>query len=149
HDMPFQTTARSEVVIFGLAAAVFSAMLMGCGSAQADEDNADLRIRRGFEIAPVPLNLAGKDRTLVGLGSYLVNAVGVCNDCHTASAQALFAAGGNPFFGQPKTVDQTIYLGGGSDFGPVVPGTPHIVSRNLTPDKTGKPAGGRSFDEFT
>jgi hypothetical protein len=42
--------------------------------AKADDDgDHDPRIRRGFEIAPVPLNLAGKNRELVGLGSYLVN----------------------------------------------------------------------------
>jgi hypothetical protein len=45
-------------------------------------------------------------------------------------------------------VNQATYLGGGRDFGPLIPGTPDIVSRNLTPDKTGKPEGGRSFAEF-
>ena len=40
------------------------------------------QILRGFEIAPVKLNLASKDWALVGLGSYLVNTTG-CNDCHT------------------------------------------------------------------
>ena len=34
------------------------------------------RIVRGYQIAPVPLNLHGKDLELVGLGSYIVNAVG-------------------------------------------------------------------------
>ena len=52
------------------------------------------RVARGFEIAPVPLNLAGLDRDLVGLGSYLVNAAGGCNDCHTNPP---YAAGGDPF----------------------------------------------------
>ncbi len=42
------------------------------------------------------------------------------------------------------------YLGGGRDFGPFPgPGPfPHIFSRNLTPDKTGRPEGGHSFAEF-
>lgn len=42
------------------------------------------------------------------------------------------------------------YLGGGRDFGPFPgPGPfPHIISRNLTPDKTGLPEGGHTFDEF-
>jgi hypothetical protein len=44
-------------------------------------DESDSRIERGFEIAPVPLRLEGKNRALVGLGSYLVN-LGGCNDCH-------------------------------------------------------------------
>ncbi len=40
------------------------------------EGARDPRIRRGFEIAPVVLNLEGRDCGLVGLGSYLVNAAG-------------------------------------------------------------------------
>lgn len=47
-----------------------------------DDDEASL-VRIGFEIAPVPLNLVGKDPWKVGLGSFLVNAVGDCNGCHT------------------------------------------------------------------
>ena len=132
-------------------AAIFAGILAASPSAQADEhesDSTDSRVRRGFEIAPVPLNLAGKDRALVGLGSYLVNATADCNGCHTASATAEFAPGGNPYFGQPKVVNQSTYLGGGRDFGALITGTPDIVSRNLTPDKTGKPAGGRSIAEF-
>ena len=134
-----------------VTAAIFAAMLAGSPSVQADEqesDSSDSRVRRGFEIAPVPLNLAGKDRGLVGLGNYLVNVTSGCNDCHTASPQAEFAPGGNPYFGQPMVVNESTYLGGGRDFGPLIPGTPHIVSRNLTPDKTGMPVGGRSFAEF-
>ena len=36
----------------------------------------DERIARGFAIAPVALNLKGKNRAFVGLGSYIVNAQG-------------------------------------------------------------------------
>jgi hypothetical protein len=50
-------------------------------------------------LAPVELNLHGKEADLVGLGSYLINAVGGCNDCHTADATTEFAPGGNPFLG--------------------------------------------------
>jgi hypothetical protein len=113
-----------------------------------DRDRNDPRIRRGFEIAPVELNLRGKDANLVGLGSYLVNAVGGCNDCHTADPATEFAPGGNPFFGQPTVINQATYLGGGRNFGPLAPHTPNIVSRNLTPDRTGRPEGGRTFAEF-
>jgi hypothetical protein len=35
---------------------------------QQDEDESSL-IQQGFAIAPVPLNLTGKNRSLVGLGS--------------------------------------------------------------------------------
>lgn len=115
------------------------------------ENDRDPRIEQGFDIAPVPLNLDNKNRDLVGLGSYLVNAVTPCNDCHSAGPATQYAKGGNPYFGQPKMVNPATYLGGGRDFGQL-PGSgaaaPHIVSRNLTPDKTGFPAGGRSFAEF-
>jgi cytochrome c553 len=119
--------------------------------AQSSGDSQESRIKRGFEIAPVPLSLEGKDRALVGLGSYLVNAVAACNDCHDAgAAQTQYEPGGNPFFGQRKKINPATYLGGGQDFGPLLPtpGSPHIVSRNLTPDKTGLPEGGRPFSEF-
>lgn len=114
-----------------------------------DRDRNDSRIEQGFDIAPVPLNLAGKNRTLVGLGSYLVNAVGDCNGCHNPGPGANeFAPGGNPFLGQPKKINPATYLGGGRDFGSLVAGSAHIISRNLTPDKTGRPEGGHTFAEF-
>jgi hypothetical protein len=57
---------------------------------QQGEDESSL-IQQGFAIAPVPLNLSGRNRSLVGLGSYLVNAVGDCNGCHTSgSPSSLF-----------------------------------------------------------
>ncbi len=96
------------------------------------------RIIRGFQIAPVRLNLRGKDLALVGLGSYNVNALGGCNDCHTAPP---YAPGGDPFLGEPKQVNAARYLAGGVPFGdPSDANTP--VSRNLTPRaSTGLPAG--------
>ena len=60
------------------------------------------RIARGFKIAPVPLNLAGLDRNAVGLGSYIVNAQGGCNDCHTNPS---YAHGRRPVPG-PAEADQ-------------------------------------------
>ena len=87
-----------------------------------NNDEASL-VRIGFEIAPVPLNLEGKPPSKVGLGSFLVNAVGDCNGCHTGGGPPNFnyAAGGNPYFGQPTKTDPTTYLEGGTDFGPAVP----------------------------
>ena len=119
-------------------------------SLAADWDNDDARVTRGFEIAPVPLNLVGKNRELVGLGSYLVNAMAGCNDCHSAGPQTTYAPGGNPYFkGNPPTIiNQATYLAGGRNFGSLLPGTPEIVSRNLTPDRTGRPAGGLTFAQF-
>jgi hypothetical protein len=118
--------------------------------AQVDEDDHDSRIEMGFQIAPVPLKIEGKNRALVGFGSYLVNVAAACNDCHSAGLQTQFLPGGNPYFGLTKEINSATYLGGGRDFGPLTttPGSPHIVSRNLTPDKTGLPEGGRSFAEF-
>lgn len=115
-----------------------------------DRDDDDPRIRRGFEIAPVSLDFGRRDRDLVGLGSYIVNAVAGCNDCHSAGPETQFLQGGNPFFGQPKQINPATYLGGGRDFGPYPgPTSPvHIVSRNLTPDSSGLPIGGDSFEEF-
>jgi len=103
-----------------------------------ERDRDESRIQQGFAIAPVPLNLRGKNRALVGKGSYIVNAQGGCNDCHTEPA---YAVGRDPFLGQPLLVNAANYLGGGRQFGPV------IVSRNITPDEHGLPAG-LTRDEF-
>lgn len=97
----------------------------------------DPRVRVGFAIAPVPLDLEGRNREMVGLGSYIVNAQGGCNDCHTNPP---YAPGGNPFLGEPKVINAARYLAGGMPFGPV-------VSANITPDATGRPAG-LTADEF-
>ena len=96
------------------------------------------RIQQGFDIAPVPLNLRGKNRALVGLGSYIVNAQGACNDCHTAPSHVV---GGDPFKGEPEQINTAHYLAGGRSFGP------EIVSPNLTPDAEGNP-GGLTREEF-
>jgi hypothetical protein len=94
--------------------------------------NEALRVARGFRIAPVRLDMRGKDPLLVGLGSYLVNAAGGCNDCHTTPS---YAPDGNPFEGEPKKVNTANYLAGGATFGP-------FTSRNLTPEpQSGLPAG--------
>jgi hypothetical protein len=107
-----------------------------------DEDNGkdgdESKVQQGFRIAPVQLNLHGKNRNLVGLGSYIVNAQGACNDCHTNPP---YAADGDPFQGQPTKINAAGYLGGGVQFGP-------FTSRNITPDKTGRPEGGHTFAEF-
>src|SRR6266446_2233891 len=63
------------------------------------DDEKDPRIEQGFKIAPVPLNLEGKNRRLVGLGSYFVNAQMDCDGCHSAGVRTEFAMGGNPYFG--------------------------------------------------
>ena len=95
------------------------------------------RIQRGADLAPVPLNMEGLNPALVREGSYIVNAQGGCNDCHTVPS---YAPGGDPFMGQPEVVNAACYLAGGAVFGP-------FVSRNLTPRDNGLPAG-RTLAEF-
>ncbi|MFY9607808.1 MAG: cytochrome C [Blastocatellia bacterium] len=101
--------------------------------------NEESKIKRGFEIAPVPLDVAGKNRSLVGLGSYIVNAQGDCNGCHTVDFSP-YLPGGDPFAGETEMIDPDRYLVGGSAFGP-------FISRNLRPDADGLPAG-YTFEEF-
>ncbi len=132
----------AAVAVIVLAGVLISPRVLA--SEDGDEDR-DPRIERGFQISPVPLNMNGKHRALVGIGSYIVNAQGDCNGCHTNPE---FANGGNPYFGEPKKVNSAGFLGGGVDFGNFGPPSPDIVSRNLTPDKTGRPEGGRPFSEF-
>lgn len=112
------------------------------------EDEGDLRVKIGFYAAPVPLNLKGKDPELVGLGSYFVNVASECDGCHSAGPPTQYAPGGNPYFGQPTHINPATYLGGGRDFGALIPGSAHIISRNLTPDSSGLPEGGDSFENF-
>jgi hypothetical protein len=97
--------------LFGMT--VLSSSLIG------QENSGQSEVQRGFEIAPVTLNLKGLSRGLVGEGSYYVNGISVCAGCHTGESG---------------------YLGGGVPFGPV-------LSRNLTPDAAGLPAG-LTFTEF-
>ena len=68
---------------------------------------------------------------MVGLGAYLVNATGGCNDCHTCPP---YQPADDPFnhgSGHPNAQN---YLAGGHQFGPFV------TSANITP-RNGLPAG--------
>ena len=96
-------------------------------------DDNDSRVQRGREISPpgVVLNLKGKQRGMVWLGSYIVN-TGGCADCHT---HPTYSPGGDPFLGQPERINAEQYMSGGRQFGPV------IKAANLTPDNAGRPAG--------
>jgi len=138
-----------------IVAIVLAGMLIRSPRVQAqeddDRDSNDPRIEQGFAIAPVPLNLDGKNRKLVGLGSYIVNAQGDCNGCHSTGPATEFLPGGVPYFNQrPTKINPATYLGGGNDFGPVSgPPSPHIITRNLTPStKTGLPEGDHTFEQF-
>jgi len=155
-----QVTASAATISTFAALALAGTMLIRAPHARADEgNNEESEIQQGFAIAPVPLNLAGKDRALVGLGSYIVNARADCNGCHTLNPAVEYTPQGNPYLRMPpqgpfsgKTqVDPSHYLAGGNDFGPFPggPGSlPHLYTRNLTPDKTGLPEGGHTFADF-
>ena len=138
----------STVLLVGavsFSAAVFAAPPAAAAkAASADVSLAasahieDWRVARGYKIAPVPLDVQGRSKELVGLGSYLVNAVGGCNDCHTWPN---YAANGDPFRGQPKMVNADNYLAGGRPFGP-------FRSRNLTPNPDSTDTEEERFEEF-
>jgi hypothetical protein len=105
----------------------------------SDRDD-DPRVKTGFKYAHdqgIKLDLQHKDRDVVGLGSYLVNAVGGCNDCHTAPPYTKDPYAG---LGAPKQINNACYLAGGQTFGP-------FVSRDITPFEDGKPAG-LTFQQF-
>jgi hypothetical protein len=145
---------KPAAAVATFAAIVLAGMLSSSRLVKAtdddDEDRNESKIQRGFEIAPVPLNLEGKNRALVGLGSYIVNGQGDCNGCHSAGPTTEFLPGGNPYFGQQEKINPATYLGGGRDFGAFdkMQLSAHIISRNLTPDKTGLPEGGHTYAEF-
>ena len=124
-------------------------------------------VQQGFAASPIPkdkLNLTGKNPYLVGLGSYLVNAAADCNGCHSfprflrpggtvpgtngnftgnVTSRGSDPRYGNPYLDGPEqsltrqlkantNVDH--FLAGGRCFG-------FFMSRNLTPDDSGKPRG--------
>jgi hypothetical protein len=130
---------RGKTVFLVLLAGALSVVLMAVSQEDKVRGNSESdRALRGLNIAPVHLNLRGKDRTQVGLGSYIVNAQAGCNDCHTNPP---FAPGGDPYQGEPIQINTARYLAGGRDFGG------GIVSANITPDEDGKPHG-LTFQEF-
>src|ERR1041384_6766078 len=75
---------------------------------QQNTNGSESIVQKGFAIAPVPLNLQGKNRALVGTGSYLVNAVALCNNCHTNPPYL-----DNPFAGDPGIINTAGYMAGG------------------------------------
>jgi hypothetical protein len=148
---------------------LFAGMQLVSTSVQADDESeSDARLAAiGLKIAPSFINIDGKDRTLVGLGSFIVNGQADCNGCHGSDPAHEYAVPGNPYFlaplNSPAAYNQATYLAGGQNFGPVGPGIvsdvksplyggpglgPNIISRNLTPDYTGNPEGGNDLATF-
>ena len=134
-----KVASRAAIVVLGIAGVLTTARLIHAdddGHSRQD-DNSNSKIQIGAQIAPVKLTISHGDKEQVYLGSYIVNAVGGCNDCHTNPS---YAPNGNPYMGQPKAINAAKYLAGGATFGP-------FTSRNITPDSTGKPAG-LTYPEF-
>jgi hypothetical protein len=127
---PFGTGRRAW-----LAAALIASVALSVSASDSLRDfiNSENPVKRGYAIVPpgVVLNLAGKDRQLVGLGSYVVNTSG-CIDCHS---HPTYSPGGDPFRGEPERQNAEEYLSGGRRFGL------EITSANITPDSAGRPAG--------
>ena len=133
-----QTTGSSQ----GWLMALFSVLILSCAASSMAEESCPIigqlpKVIEGFHLSPVPIDLSEADPLLAGLGSYFVNALGGCNDCHTEPS---FAPGGDPFMGQPEQINSDGFLKGGRAFGP-------FIARNLTPCAEGKPAG-LSLEEF-
>jgi hypothetical protein len=141
--------------VMGIVALTF-AVSAGRAILTADHDRPgeisghdDSRVNTGLDYARqqgIKLDFRRRDRELVGLGSYLVNAVGGCNDCHTTPSYTK-----DPYasVGAPKQINNACYLAGGAPFGPppfgLPPGSP--VSRDITPFENGMPAG-LTFNQF-
>lgn len=137
------------------AGLVLSLALIIGGGVLADEDDEDLLVKQGFAISPIPaaeLKFHEEDRDRVGLGSFIVNAMGDCSGCHSfpqflgnGDPAGSNPAAGDPFEGLPSSepagqrplvanFNSSHYLAGGQCFGP-------FMARNLTPDADGLPEG--------
>ena len=125
------TIAVATILALGVIALAGRLSILTAAHAQNTESSDEEHVRIGYSIAPVPLKLEGKNRDLVGLGSYIVNAQGDCNGCHTGGGPPNFnyANNGDPYFlNQPlgTKTDPTTYLAGGAPFGPAVPSSASI-----------------------
>jgi hypothetical protein len=145
--------AIGSLACAGLVLSNLSGQTLSDGNGLLDEIEM---IQTGYTVAAstgIHLKITNQDPALVGLGSYLVNVTSACNLCHSpVFINTSYSASGNPYLLPPvysghKMIDPTVYLGGNQDFGPPAPGYAHIISRNLTPDKTGKPEG-HTLQEF-
>ncbi len=146
----------AAITVFSSVAgvAVFAAYSAARGQENLDSYKYSRDAQQGKQISPVPVNLMGKDPDLVYLGSYLVNAQGGCNGCHTCHSYK----GTNPFTAgvaglpsplKPTPVNAGNYLAGGTPFpngGRPFQGSV-LTAPNLTPNSAGLP-GGMTYADF-
>jgi hypothetical protein len=167
--MALKQIVKTTVAVSAAGIIALVGMNFGSMKVHADDRNSDHEdlAAIGLRIAPAFINMKGKDPTLVGLGSFIVNAQADCNGCHGSDPANEYLPTNNPYFlppnDSPAIYNQATYLNGGQNFGPVGPGVvkdatsplfsfpgfgPNIISRNLTPDYTGKPEGGNDLRTF-
>jgi hypothetical protein len=66
-----QTTALKRICLAGILLTMVLAVKMPARQDDDDDlENSKSRIRQGYSIAPIRLDLRGKNRALVGLGSF-------------------------------------------------------------------------------
>jgi hypothetical protein len=158
--MGSEYSSRAATVM--TAAVIGAACILSAQCLKAQEPTTDIaRMQQGYAIAPVSLNVSGKDLVALGLGSCWVNSIGACNGCHSSGTAASlgiypYLPGRNPYFNQPTKIDPTVNLNGGVNFltvgtptGPYQYAGPNIITRNLTPNFAGVPEGGRTLEQFT
>ena len=76
---------------------------LGTFKVYADDSDSDQNLAAiGLRIAPKFINMTGKDSTLVGLGSYIVNAMADCNGCHGSDPANEFPPTNNPYWRKPN-----------------------------------------------
>ena len=129
-----KSNVRTFVICSTCVAAVLGALSLSetpVVRAQSAAAYNPAAVQKGLQISPVDLNFGDRDRDQVGYGSYLVNAAGGCNDCHTNPS---YTPEGDPFEGKTKAVNAAGFMGGGVAFGP-------FISRNLTPSSDGPVTG--------
>jgi hypothetical protein len=121
-----------------------STSLLVCNQPSSGQEAS--KVDRGLQISPVPVKLADLNKSMVGWGSYLVNAASGCANCHTCPT---YAPG--PDKGKAKQINPQNYMAGGVPFAlPAAErglGSLELRSANLTPDAHGLP-GGLTFVQF-
>lgn len=153
------STAGGAVAALAVMGVISSSPGHAADDFNASQDERQM-VQTGLTIAAtsgISLNLANHDPDMVGLGSFLVNVAADCNGCHS-NPLTTHAPGGNPYFlpgtkppsfSGKRRINAATYLAGNQDFGSFGPGQgAEIISRNLTPDKTGLPAGGQTLSGF-
>ena len=168
--MKVTKTVKAALLALGIAGVTTFVAVHLSPKARAQEkaDSEQSQIAIGWRIAPSFINAQGKDHALVGLGSFIVNGQADCSGCHGSDPANAYLPTNNPYFLSPpnmgpRAYNQAYYLNGGQNFGPVGPGIvkdmtsplyagpglgPNIITRNLTPDHTGNPAGGVDLATF-